>query len=140
MLNVESSVSPITIMAMIFSTISIILSVFIYKLSSLLIECEAITVIEMDIVSPQLGNAPFEEFRNIIVHHRNAICFQLSKIIRIDSRIIEILMPIQTNNGATLIFYIRNDSSDQNVGSTIVKTIQTAIDSGLMAQVTSISF
>ena len=134
-LTVKSSISPITLIAMICSIVSIISSIFDYKSSSLLIECEVITVIEMDIESQQLGNTQVRKFRRIIVHHRNAICHELGKIICIDGRLIEILMPIQTRTGAKLVFYIRNnDSSDQNVGSTIVNTIRNTIDSGSMSQ------
>ena len=134
-LTVESSISPITIVAMVSSTISIVLSVFNFKLSSLLIECEAITLIEMDIESQQLASARSKDFRQLIVHHRKPICRELSKIIHVDKRLIEILMPIQTKSGAKLTFYIRNDSTDKNLGSNIVKAIRNEIDSGELAQV-----
>ena len=134
--TIESSISPITIIAMIFGTISIISSICDYKSSSLLIQCESITVIEIEVESQQLGNTQARKFERIVVHHRNPICHELSKVIRIDWRLIEILMPIQTNTGAQLIFYIRNnDSSDENLSSNIVKTIRNEIDSGSLAQV-----
>ena len=128
--------STITILAMICGIISIISSIFDYKSSSLLIECEAITIIEIDIKSKQLGTTQAKKFRRIIVHHRNPIRNELSKIICFDSRLIEILIPIQTSTGAKLIFYIRNNSSDQDICSTIVNSIRNSIDSGSMAKVT----
>ena len=129
------SVSLVTVVAMIFSTISIVLSAFKYKLSSLLLECETITVIEMNIESQQLGHTQSRKFRKLIVHHRKPICNELGKIIGVDKDLIEILTPIQTNTGAKLTIYIRNDSSDTNVAPTIVKTVRDQIDSGELAKV-----
>ena len=135
-LTSESSISPITIIAMIFSLLSIVLSVFNYKLSSLLIECEAITVIEINVESKQLANTRPRRFRKMIVHHRKPICRELSKIIFVDKRLIEILMPIQTTTGCKLTVYIRNDSSDTKLSSKIVNTLRNAIISGELAKVT----
>ena len=139
-LSQESNISPVTIIAMIFSIISIVLSAFNYTLSSLLIKCEAITFVQMDIESQQLGNMQSKIFGKIIVHQRKPICRQLSKIIDIDKKLIEILMPIQTNTGAKLVFFIRNNSHDQNLGSNIVDTIRNALDSGELAQVKFLSW
>ena len=50
-LSISNKLSEITLIAMIFSLISIISSIFDYKSSSLFIECESITIIEMDIES-----------------------------------------------------------------------------------------
>ena len=134
-LTKESSISSITIVAMIFSTLSIILSLFNYKSSSLLLQCEAITLIEMEIQSRQLSHTKPKKFQKLIVHHRKPICRELGKIVHVDERLIEILMPIQTKTGAELTFYIRNDSSDKNLGSNIVKTIRNEIESKVLAQV-----
>ena len=95
-LSAESQLSSITLIAMIFSIISVISSKFNYKLSSLLIQCETITVVEMDIKSQQLGNTQTRKFSRIIVHHRKLVCQELAKIVCIHSNLIEILMPIQT--------------------------------------------
>ena len=91
----ESDISAITIIAMIFSTISIISSIFDYKSSSLLLQCETITLVEMDIESHQLANTQRRKFEQIITRHRNPICHELSKIIGVHWRLIEILTPIQ---------------------------------------------
>ena len=136
--NISMNVDPITIIAMIFSASSIVLSVFNFKSSSLLIKCEAITMIEMDIESQQLSSMKGKSFRRLIVHHRNPICREIAKIINVNSRLPEILFPIQTSSGTKLIFYIRNDSSDKNLSSNIVSTIRDKINSGELAQVTFI--
>ena len=133
----SSSISVITILAMIFSVLSIILSVFNYKSSSLLIECETITVIVMDVQSQQLANTPPKTFRQLIVHHRYPISYELSKIIEVNKRLIEILIPIQTKTGTKLTIYIRNnDSSDKKFASNIVNIIKNEIDSGSLTKVT----
>ena len=132
----SNSISAITIVAMILSVLSIVSSIFNYISSSSLIECEAITVIVMDIQSQQLANTHSKKFRRLIVHRRNPICRELSKIIQVDEGLIEILMPVQTNTGAKLTFYIRNnDSSDKNVAPNIVNTITTGINKGSLATV-----
>ena len=133
---IVESFSVITVVAMIFSIISIVLSIFNYKLSSLLLECEAITVIEMNIESQQLSHTQPRKFRKLIVHHRKPICDELGKIIGVDKNLIEILTPIQTNTGAKLTIYIRNDSSDKNLAPQIVKIVRNQIDSGELAKVT----
>ena len=136
LISIAESFSLVTIIAMIFSTISIVLSLFNYKLSSLLLECEAITVIEIDVESKQLGHTSAKKFRQLILHHRKPICNELGKIIGVDKRLIEILTPIQTNTGARLTFYIRNDSSDKYLAPKIVKTVRDEINSGELAKVT----
>ena len=132
---IVKSFSLVAIIAMIFSTISIVLSIFNYKLSSLLMDCEAITVIEIDIESHQLGHTQARKFRKLIVHHRKPICNELGKIIGVDKDLIEILTPIQTNTGAKLTIYIRNDSSDNCLAPTIVKIVRDEIESGELAKV-----
>ena len=132
----SGSIGSITILAMIFSILSIILSIFDYKSSSLLLECEAITVIVMDIQSTQLANTQPRKFYKLIVHHRKPICRELSKIIGVDKGLIELLTPVQTKTGTKLTFYIRNnDSSDKTVASNMVDTIKNEIDSGSLATV-----
>ena len=135
-LTIERGISVITLIAMIFSTVSIISSIFAYHLSTLLLQCESITLLKMNIESKQLSNANSKQFGQIIVHNRIPICLELSKIIRVDSRLIEILIPIQTKTGCQLTIYIRKNSDDNVVGSNIVKIIRQEIDSGELAQVT----
>ena len=139
-LTVGSSISSITLIAMIFSIISMLSTIFDYQSSSLFFKCESITVIEMSIESKQLANTQHKKFDRIIVHHRNPICHELAKIICVDRRLIEIILSIQTTTGAKLIFYIRNnDSRDEKLGATIVTAIRNAIDSGQLTQVMLVS-
>ena len=132
----KSNISSITLIAMIFSVVSIVSSIFNYKSSSLFLQCEAITLIEMNIVSKQLGNTQQTKFRRIIVHHRIPICQELAKIINVNHQLIEILLPIQTKTGAKLIFLIRSDSSDEDLGSQIINIVKQDVNSGRLAQVT----
>ena len=123
----------ITIVALMFSIISIISSIFGYKSSSLVINCESITIIEISIESQQVANTQPKKFRRMVVHHRNPICREFAKIMSVDARIIEILMPIQTNTGTNFIFSIRN--TDKHLGPNIIRNVGNAIDSGELAQV-----
>ena len=135
-------ITLVTLVAIGFSSISIISSIFDYKSSSLFLQCESITAVEMDIESKQLGNSQLKQFEKIIVHHRKPICQELSKIICVDWRLIEILMPIQTKIGCKLVFYIRNNDSNnrETLGASIVTIIQNEIDSGELARVTFVVF
>ena len=134
-LTIKAGISTITIVAMIFSTVSIISSIFDFHLSTLLMQCESITSLQMNIKSEELSDVNTKQFGQIIVHNRIPICLELSKIIRVDSRLIEILIPIQTKTGCQLTVYIRKNSNDNVVGSNIVKIIRQEIDSGELAQV-----
>ena len=140
-ISITGNFNEITIVAMIFSIISIISSILDYQSSSLFIQCESITVLEMNIESKELSDLHHKKFRQMVIHHRNPICGELAKILCMSWRLIELLMPMQTNFGAKLIFYIRNnDAGDANFGSTIVDTIQKVIDSGELAQVMFFQF
>ena len=140
-IGITENFNEITIMAMIFSIISIISSIFDYQSSSLFIQCESITVLEMNIESKELSDLPRKNFRQMITHHRNPICGELAKVFCMNWKLIEMLIPIQTNFGAKLIVYIRNnDINDENFGSTIVDTIGKVIDSGELGQVMFLHF
>ena len=132
-LSKQSSISAITLMAMIFSLISIVSSIFSYKSSSMLIKCETITLIEMDIESTQLANLQSQQFRQMVVHHRIPICIQLAKIIHINPRLIEILIPVQTTTGVKMTLYIRNNDHDSP--ETMVNLIVNQSHSGALANV-----
>ena len=135
-IGLTGNFNDITIIAMIFSIISIISSIFDYQSSSLFIQCESITVLEMNIRSKEIRDLPRKSFGQLITHHRKPICNELAKVLCMNWRLIELLMPIQTSFGAKLICYIRNnDVSDENFGETIVDTIRKVIDSGELAQV-----
>ena len=147
--DINSNEILITLFAMCFSTISIISSIFSYKSSSLFIACEAITIVDINIESKQLGNTSVKQFSKIIVHRRKPIRRELAKIICVNWRLIEILLPIQTKTGFKLIFYIRNNdhdydhdhgsnsnSNEKRLGTNIVNIIRNEINSGSLAKVT----
>ena len=126
-IGLTGTLNYITIVATTFTIISIISSIFSFK------PCESITIIEMRVESQQVANMQPKEFQQTIVHHRNPICREFAKIISADSRIIEILMPIQTNKGTKFIFYIGN--TDEKKSQIIIQTITNVIDSGELGQV-----
>ena len=133
--GLTNNFNEITIIATIFSTISIISSIFDCISSSLLIKCETITLVEIDVELQQLANTQHRKFHRIIINQWKPISRELAKVISVDWKLIEILTPIQTNTGAQLVLYIRNNDSNENLGSNIVSEIREVVDSGELTQV-----
>ena len=127
-------ITPITIFATIFSVLSITLSVFEHISASVLLQAETVLVIKMDVNSIELSNLTRERFKQL-QNLRGSICNEISKIIDIDSRMIELLTPIQTRNGVYFTFYIRSDASQAPVTMQLIKT---EAQSGTLAKVSRI--
>ena len=70
---------------------------------------------------------------------RKALSAEIGKIIDKDRRIIELLRPMQTNNGTRLIFHIRS-YSDSGHKSSIIQLIQNEADNGRLAKVKLLLF
>ena len=107
------------------------MSVFEHISSSLLLKTETILVIKMDINSREFASikpAVLKKVQNL----RLALCNEISKIIRIDEQLIELLKPTQTRHGIYFTFYIRSDDSKS---SEMMKLITDEAKSGRLAHV-----
>ena len=125
----------ITIFASVFSFLSILLTVFEYISANLLLRNESVLVIKMFVASNEissLSGKKLKRFENL----RKPISHEISKIINIDTHLIELLKPKQTSNGCYLIFHIRIgmasviDAANNNT----IQLIQKQVNSGRLAK------
>ena len=124
-------INDVTVYACVFSSISIVQSVFEYISMKDLLDVEMATVIKLMLKSDELSQLKDKEFQ-ILCNHRKDITIEISKIIDIDRRSIELLLPTQTKIGLNLTFYIRTIDSDQH--KEIMKLIRTEAKSGYLAK------
>ena len=100
--------TPITTFAAIFSMTSIVLTLFEYISARVLLRSETIIIIKMQLIWQQVADLNANSF-NKLQNLRKPICFELAKIIDVDYRSIELLLPFQTRDGVSLTFHIRGD-------------------------------
>ena len=117
----------ITLFAMIFSLLSVILALFEFSIKQYLFENETLLLIKFKVESKQIQNLSRSQFQHRIEYKRFGVSNEIAKILSIDFSSIELLKPIPSKEGALLIFHIRNDSID---GTNALKTIQKEIHSG----------
>ena len=129
--SLSESITPITAIATIFSILSITLSVFEHISSSLLLKTETILVIKMDINSREFQHIEPRKLKKL-QNLRFGLCAEISKIIRIDEQLIELLRPTPTLEGIYFTFYIRSDASKS---SEMLKLIKDEAKSGRLANV-----
>ena len=114
------SVNIITIIAMIFSFLSIILTFFEFSTKKYLFETESGIRIKMEINSKEISNMTRTQFIKRIEYKRYSISNEIAKILSIDFNTIELLKPIPSPKGAILIFDIHIHQSDINTRKTNV--------------------
>ena len=102
--------SVITIFAIIFGILSVVLSLFESFEKSALMSREASILIKFKLESKQIGTMRKLIFRETFVCQRSVITHEFAKILEIDSKIIEELQPIQISNGALMRFYIKTQN------------------------------
>ena len=90
-----------------------------------------VTVIKLVLDSPELAVLKQKEF-NVLMYHRRDITNEISKIIDIDARSIELLKPMQTKKGLYLIFHIRTMDTDKQ--TEIMKLIRQEAKSGYLVK------
>ena len=123
--------SAITLFAALFSLLSIISTIFEYISARLLLSTETVLVIEVEIESIEIARFTHKQF-GIIENYRMVIVNEISKIVDIDRRLIELLLPIHTQTGVDLKFYIRTEGNEDKK---LLQLVQNAVDSGHLANV-----
>ena len=134
--SVITEITAVTIFASIFSVLSITLSVFEHISVKLLLKTETVLIIKIDINSNDLSHMNTLKFKKL-ENLRNVISNEISKIIDIDRRLIELLRPIQTKTGVYLTFHIRSDASNS---SKIMQLIRNEAKTGELATVESVYY
>ena len=101
------SINIITIIAMIFSFLSIILTFFEFSTKQYLFKTENGIIIKMEINSKEIEIMTRTQFIKRIEHKRYSISNEIAKILSIDFNTIELLKPIPSSKGVILIFHIQ---------------------------------
>ena len=99
-----------TLFAMIFSLISIILTLFEFFMQGYLIEKESMLSIKFTVESDHLQNLSHKQFKQKIEFKRYCISNALAKILSIGSSSVELLKPIASKEGVLLIFHVKDNS------------------------------
>ena len=102
----------ITVLAMIFTIISILLSAFEYILSSKFVKNGSVLIIKFVFESHTIADLGGRKFLNKVVFGKvHKVTHVLSKSLRLNFVQIERLIPIQSNKGATFLFIIDADAA-----------------------------
>lgn len=125
-------ITNITVYSFILSSISIVLSIFEYISSRMILDLQSVLVIKLEIESDTIALLSMKHFRKLM-SYRLAICGELAKIIEYDPPLIELLKPLQTAKGVNLIFHIRCNSQETDSHS-ILEKINNSIKNGQLIQ------
>ena len=101
-----------TILSMIFTVISVLLSVFEYALSSRFVRKGSVMFIKFVLQSQTIANMSAKEFiDNIIFRRAHKVTHSMSKTLGLHFVQVERSIPMQSNDGMSLMFIIDADSS-----------------------------
>ena len=117
-----------------FSIISVTLSLFEHISVTLLLQTETVIIINIELESRVLADMSNETFTKL-QNRRLGICTEISKIIDVDRRLIELLLPIRARKGASITFHIRSDASQ---GPQIMQLIKHEAQIGYLSKVVEI--
>ena len=116
-ISANNSEAYITIIAMFFSVMSIILTLFEYKSKKMAIESEYVMIVTFKVESKEIQQMSKNKFRKTIVNKRNGLTYQISKILNVDYYEIEQLKPIRQRYGVLITCHIRSDISTVQTGN-----------------------
>ena len=122
----SSHLTLITIFAMIFSFLSIILALFEWITKSYLLNTETKLFLTFNVYCEEIIEMSRKEFYCVIECQRFGVSNEIGKILHIDGFGIELFKPISTDDGALLIFNIRNSTTTTK--SNILTLIEDSID------------
>lgn len=96
---------------MVFTVISILMSVFEYFLSTRFIYVASTIVIKLMVESNDISQMSYKTYRSKIVSRQHAIILSIAKILKITSHQVERLKPKLVTNGIMFTFIISIDES-----------------------------
>ena len=103
------SFTGITGFAMVFSLLSMIVTVVEYCTKKSWLASENLVVIQFTIGSRALTKMNHRQYRERFESHRKGIELEISKLLKIDRLCVETLKPLRTSKGVLLNFNIRSD-------------------------------
>ena len=132
--STNNSEAYITVIAMFFSVMSIILTLFEYSSKKMAIESEYVMIITFKIESQGIRIMSKNQFQKTIVNQRNDITYQISKILNVDYYQMEQLKPIRCDQGVLITCHIRSDISIIQTGDAMNK-LQNSVETHRLPQV-----
>ena len=109
LLFVNNNNNSITIVAMSFSILSIIITLFEYSTNKFVFESECLTIIKFNIESRKIQKMKPKQFNKQIANKRNDINHELAKILSVNYFHVEQLKPTVCSQGAAITCYIRSE-------------------------------
>ena len=105
----EYSNEIITILSLIFTVVSIGLSISEYYLSNQLLKFRSYVIVSFEIKSKDIQSMNYRKFLNKIIFHKKSFIAKMARIFKIEFAAIDRLIPIHTQQGAIFIFNIQTD-------------------------------
>lgn len=103
----------VTLLSLIFTSLSISLSVAEYFLSKKLLACEKYLIITFEALSPDFTEMSRSQFRSAIIYQKYKFINNYARKLKVESEYIDRVKPIQTDNGAIFQLIIDNRNNIQ---------------------------
>ena len=101
----------VTILSMIFTVVSILLNIFEYILSRQISEHGSVMIFKFTLKSQKIANMSSGEFsQKVMYSNRRKLSHLVSKMLHINKRQIETMIPTQSNDGAIFSFIVVADA------------------------------
>lgn len=98
---------------MIFTIISILISIFEYNFSSKFFELESIVIVRFNFESNNLANMKQQQFTSKVIFQKRQMIAVIAKLLKLNTTQIDRLITSQYDKGARFTFLIRiDDTSD----------------------------
>lgn len=111
--NFDVSNELVTVLSLIFTLVSITLSVCEYCLSKYLLNTSAFVMIELEFECNDLKHMRKSEFKHkIMFKNKSKFVSEIARLLKVPSNEIELLKPIHTKNGAIFAFNIEGKLLD----------------------------
>ena len=124
-----SSQSGIVIIAMVFSILSIVVTLFEFRIKKFVFDSEYLMIIKFKLESIAIQSMSKNQFDQTFVNKRKVISSELSKILEVNYDEIEQLKPTWCKQGAQIVCHVRSDAQFINPRKAMDE-LETAIKSG----------
>ena len=111
--NFDISAELITILSLMFTLVSILISIGEYLLSRQLLKSDSFVIITFEAKCADFKNMKKRTFNNNIIFRKNLFINNLSRLLKIEPKQIERLKPLHTQNGAIFKLFIESKSVNQ---------------------------
>ena len=102
----------VTILSLIFTVVSICLSIVEFFVSRQLLSSESNVRISFEVNSRDFKNMNVDTFSKQVVFRQRSFLFNLASLLKIQMNQIELLKPIHTKSGAIFVFNIESEMND----------------------------